>query len=220
MPTLWLFCYLLCVTCMGVFVLYHFHWSLTLSTIVIRPSRMAIVLGCFSILLIAYMDPYASWLSRNRFDIESNAGIIGFIYNVLNPSYAALRCLSLIYYWIGNKGFCSWSDFMSSVPGWNIEVEGLWYRLEFSDRFLFNYKCYLGIFVFFTFLSWYFSYRSMCHESFCFLFSPSFWNPKFSVKIELGLIEVITWRGIDTRDKDQKESADNQRYDHTWILIG
>ena len=125
MPTLWLFCYLLCVTCMGVFVLYHLHFPLTLSTIVIRPSRMAIALGCLSVLLMAYMDPYTSWLSRTSFDTGSNAGIIGVVFNVLNPSYAALRCLGLIYYWIGKKGFCSWSDFLALVPGWNVEVEGL-----------------------------------------------------------------------------------------------
>lgn len=86
---------------------------------------MAIVLGCLSALLTAYMDPYASWLSSHRFDTSSSAGILGFVYNVLNPSYAALRCLGLISYWIGKKGFCSWSDFYTPVAGRNGPAEGL-----------------------------------------------------------------------------------------------
>lgn len=115
--------YVLCNLYGCVYLVLH-HYIFHHSTIVIRPSRMAFALGTFSVLLMAYNSPFTSWISNSTFRTDSNAGILGILYNILNPAFSALRCLAIIHYWIGKNGSFSWSDLTAMVPGLNGDVEG------------------------------------------------------------------------------------------------
>lgn len=85
---------------------------------------MAIALGIACVFLLGYNTPYQEWLETNYFGIKSPMGALFSLYYVLNPSFAAMRSLAIILYWINQQGSFSWSDIRAEVPIFAGAAEG------------------------------------------------------------------------------------------------
>ena len=85
---------------------------------------MAIALGIACVFLLGYNSPYRLWLETNYFGVKSPMGDLFSFYYVLNPSFAAMRSLAIILYWISQHGSFSWSDIRAEVPIFAGTVEG------------------------------------------------------------------------------------------------
>lgn len=85
---------------------------------------MAIALGIGCVFLFGYNGPYEEWLETNYFGIKSQMGALFSLYYQINPSFAAMRSLAIILYWINQNGSFTWSDISSVVPIFAGTVEG------------------------------------------------------------------------------------------------
>lgn len=95
---------------------------------------MAIALGIACVFLFAYDSPYKDWLETNYFGIKSPMGDLFSLLYVLNPSFAATRSLAIIYYWINQQGYFSWSDITAQVPIFAGKAEG--YSLRHTSNLI------------------------------------------------------------------------------------
>ena len=86
------------------------------STIVIRPSRIAIVIGSLLFMLGLNFSIYTEWIHDISFPTYSEDGFILQFLKMIDPSYAAFRTLGILYYIIQKNGEFLWSDFSTLVP--------------------------------------------------------------------------------------------------------
>ena len=90
---------------------------LLFSTIVIRPSRMAIALGLMLFYLVLGLVLYTGWIHYMEIPDCSEDGLIIKIFYEVNPCYSVFRSFAIIYYFIQQKGSFTWSDIATKVPG-------------------------------------------------------------------------------------------------------
>lgn len=86
------------------------------STIVVRPSRIAITLGLLLLVLGISYSSYVGWIEDLTFPTYEEDGWFVQGFNLINPSYAAFRSLAVIYFFVQTKGEFTWSDFSGQVP--------------------------------------------------------------------------------------------------------
>ena len=89
------------------------------STIVLRPSRIAITLGILIAIMFFTYNLYTSWIEDISFPTYKEDGFLVQAYFLVNPCYAALRTLGIIYYIIQSNGEFTWADFAVAVPSKN-----------------------------------------------------------------------------------------------------
>ena len=90
---------------------------LLFSTIVIRPSRMAIALGLMLFYLVLGLVLYSDWIHDMEIPDCSKDGLIIKIFYEVNPCYSVFRSFAMIYCFIQQKGSFTWSDIATKVPG-------------------------------------------------------------------------------------------------------
>lgn len=86
------------------------------STIVIRPSRIAITLGLLLLVMGICYSSYTGWMEDLSFPTYEEDGWFSQGFYLINPSYSAFRSLAIIYYFVQTKGEFTWSDFSEQVP--------------------------------------------------------------------------------------------------------
>ena len=89
---------------------------LLFSTIVIRPSRMAIALGLMLFYLVLGLVLYTGWIHDMEIPDCSEYGLIIKIFYEVNPCYSVFRSFAIIYYFIQQKGSFTCSDIDTKVP--------------------------------------------------------------------------------------------------------
>lgn len=96
------------------------------STIVIRPSRMAIALGLMLFYLVLGLVSYMDWIRDMRIPDCSEDALIIKIFYEFNPCYSVFRSFAVIYYFIQQQGSFTWSDISTKVVGdrWNKNPAG------------------------------------------------------------------------------------------------
>ena len=85
------------------------------------------------------------------------------------------------------KGSFGWEDMDRKVPTTDYAISMDWgymsaWRLKPS--FVYNFAAIAVSLLFFFYLAWYYSYRSMGHKDCCFWLSSSFWHYNPAVKVE------------------------------------
>ena len=158
------------------------------STIVIRPSRIAIVIGLLLLMLGLNFSLYMEWITDVNYPTYEEEGFILQFLKMIDPSYAAFRTLGVLYYVIQMNGVFTWSDFGATVPSRTyrdvFDRPGFEWVIWVRSRMSYNVGCFLVSYVFFYYCAWYYSYRSMCHKKCCFYLTKSFWFPKNVAKVE------------------------------------
>lgn len=86
------------------------------STIVVRPSRIAITLGLLLLVMGICYSSYTGWMEDLSFPTYEEDGWFSQGFYLINPSYSAFRSLAIIYYFVQTKGEFTWSDFSEQVP--------------------------------------------------------------------------------------------------------
>ena len=183
-PSLWLFCYMFCVTCMGVFILYFIiiYFIIVLLLFVLLVWLLLLESFQFFLWLTIVLSP----VGYRIVDLER---IQMLVFQASFIIFLILLFLLCAVWQSFTIGLVRTDPFLGAIlPRWfpdqMVMLKGQEQNCDIRIRFTYNFKSFLAAFVWFSFLAWYYSYRSMCHKQCCFILSPSFWNPTFAVKIE------------------------------------
>ena len=87
----------------AIYVLYAPAALLTPSTIVIRPSRVAITVGILLLIMLNRYQSFRGWIANMNFPTQRSLGPVLQFYNAINPSFMAYRSLAIIFYFICDK---------------------------------------------------------------------------------------------------------------------
>lgn len=204
----------------AIYVLYAPAALFISSTIVIRPSRVAITVGILLLIVLNRYQSFRGWIANTNFPTQRSLGLVLQFYNAINPSFMAYRSLAIIFYFISMKGSFGWGDMDRKVPTTDYAISMDWgymsaWRLKPS--FVYNFAAIAVSLLFFFYLAWYYSYRSMGHKACCFWLSSSFWHYKPAVKVEYARLPGVSGRGMDTRDADQITSERNHSIVFSYV---
>ena len=86
------------------------------STIVVKPSRIAIVIGCLLFVMAMNFSSYLEWIDEGNFPTYEEDGFFIQAFHMIDPSFGAFRTLAIVYYFIQKDGEFTWANVMDTVP--------------------------------------------------------------------------------------------------------